>query len=251
MAHALGVSNSEILSRDSFSHDEFARIDRLISRRESGEPLQYILGEADFYGRDFHVGPGVLIPRADTESLINAAMKVIPRDKKFCFLDWGTGTGCIAITILMEFMNSCACMLENSPDALRYAMKNLSRYDLNNRAQIISRLDENFCDNEFDLLISNPPYIPSCEIASLMKTVRDYEPHSALDGGVDGMKFYRFIFSQALKVVKHEGYIILEAGDSYQVNALKTFAAEEFEFMQQFYDYNDFPRALVWRRRFC
>ncbi|MBQ6982911.1 MAG: peptide chain release factor N(5)-glutamine methyltransferase, partial [Synergistaceae bacterium] len=100
-SHALGVGSAEILARAEFSGDEERRIDALISRRVSGEPLQYILGEADFYGRDFAVGKGVLIPRHDTETLIEGVKKVFRKDEIFRFLDWGTGSGCIAITILL------------------------------------------------------------------------------------------------------------------------------------------------------
>ena len=111
-SHALGVGSAEIFARAEFSGNDERRIEALISRRISGEPLQYILGEADFYGRDFAVGKGVLIPRHDTETLIEGVKKVFRKDEIFRFLDWGTGSGCIAITILLEFPKSEGCMID-------------------------------------------------------------------------------------------------------------------------------------------
>ena len=239
-AHALGVGSAGVLARrEDLSPEESLRIDAVISRRVAREPLQYILGETDFYGRDFAVGSGVLIPRHDTETLIDGVKKVFARDESFRFLDWGTGSGCIAITILLEFPNSQGCMLDVSPDALRYARENLNAYGLVDRAK--------FCaGDEFDLIISNPPYIPSDEIPSLMREVRDFEPHSALDGGHDGMKFYREILALSKGCLKRGGYIILEAGNFSQVRELESFAG--FEGVGKVYDAGNFPRCIILRR---
>ena len=246
ISHALGVSHSVILAREEFSRDECAKIEAVISRRINGEPLQYILGEADFYGRDFHVGKGVLIPRRDTETLIEAMKFFAGHDESFCFADWGTGSGCIAITIMLEFPNSFAYMIEQSNDAITFAHMNLERYDLIHRAEIISRLED--ITRKCKFIISNPPYIPSCEIDGLMKTVRDYEPLSALDGGHDGMNFYRLIISHSLNVLTDDGYLIFETGNMNQVHALKS-VSEDFMFVREFYDENQFPRCIVLRRR--
>ena len=242
-SYALGLSSSQIMAREKFSDDEIAKINALIKRRENHEPLQYIMGTADFYGRDFEVGEGVLIPRHDTETLIEAAKKYFSPEKKFTFLDWGTGSGCIAVTLLLEFKNSFAVMLEKSPDAIYYAKKNLERFNLNDRAEIIEELP----DKIFDLIISNPPYIPSREIKNLMPEVKNFEPESALDGGIDGMNFYKLIFSQAKSALKADGYIILETGNLEQVNTLKNLD-ENFIFEDEFLDTGNFPRCLVFRR---
>ncbi len=238
MSAALNMSHSQIFSRQNFSSHELAKIDSFISRRESGEPLQYILGESTFYGRDFRVGPGVLIPRQDTESLINLVKYCFNPEENFSFLDFGTGSGCIAVTILLEFANSFAYMLDISEKALFYARENISRYNLNQRSKIVKSLD-GFNEN-INLLISNPPYIESQEIAELDSSVKDYEPINALDGGIDGMKFYREIFANKLK----PRYIILETGNLAQVNALKNLS-HEYKFTREFLDSGNFPRALL------
>lgn len=244
--HALSLKHSVILARDSFSDDECAKIERVISRRIEGEPLQYIIGETEFYGRDFHIGRGVLIPRHDTETLIEAMKFIAKPDESFSFADWGTGSGCIAITILLEFPNSFAFMIDESDDALTYARMNLKRYNLTHRARIISRLEN--VNHKCRFIISNPPYIPSNEIDDLMKSVRDYEPRSALDGGHDGMDFYRLILSLSFNVLDDEGYLILETGNIVQVHALESMS-DDFIFVREFYDSNDFPRCIVLRRR--
>lgn len=229
-------------ARAEFSPDEAAKIERVIARRESGEPMQYITGEADFLGRDFRVGEGVLIPRHDTETLINAVMKCFASDEAFTFVDWGTGSGCIAATILLEFPKSHGYLVEASREAARYARENISRYDLAGRAEIIPDMNN---VKECRLLISNPPYIPSGEIGGLMTSVRDYEPHSALDGGIDGMKYYRQIFREAERV-KCE-YVILETGSMNQVQSLQ-FMSKNFTLCSKIYDDGNFPRCLTFRR---
>ncbi len=238
LSHALGVGTSEILSRPNFSVDEEHKINAVISRRISGEPLQYILGEADFYGRDFRVGPGVLIPRHDTETLIEGVKKCFSVDDSFRFLDWGTGSGCIAVTILLEFPNSSAKIFDISDEALSYARENLSRYGLEERANY---------DGELDLIVSNPPYIPSREIPGLMREVRDFEPGIALDGGADGMDFYREIFMLGLTELKRGGHLILETGSMNQVRELETLSCN-FEVDGKIFDDGNFPRCLILRR---
>ena len=246
-SYALGLSNSELMAKKNFSSEEISKINFLIKRRENHEPLQYIMGIADFYGRDFEVAPGVLIPRHDTETLIEAAKKIFLPDSKFTFLDFGMGSGCIAITLLLEFQNSFAYMLDVSEAALTQAEKNLERFEIEDRAKIISSLNLSLYEKNFDLIISNPPYIKSREIKNLMPEVKDFEPILALDGGEDGINFYKLIFSQAKSILKNNGYIILEAGDFEQVIKLKSLD-ENFIFEDQILDTGNFPRALIFKK---
>ena len=244
MAHALGVPLSLVYAHSEFTVEEAEMIESVIMRREAGEPLQYILGEGDFWGRDFAVGKGVLIPRHDTETLIQAVMKYFALDEEFTFIDWGTGSGCIAITILLEFTNAYGYLVENNPYAEKYALKNINRYNLTHRAMITTAIPHNI---HCKLIISNPPYIPTGEIAGLVKTVRDYEPHSALDGGFDGLMYYREIFAEAEKMECQ--YVFLETGNVNQLQSLKTMSTK-FLCCDQLYDYGNFPRCLVFSRRY-
>lgn len=183
----------------------------------------------------------MLIPRHDTETLIDGVKKIFDREESFTFLDWGTGSGCIAVTILLEFPNSRGCLLDVSPDALTYARKNINRYGLNERST-----QKIFDSEQFDLIISNPPYIPSGEITGLMREVKNFEPHNALDGGNDGMTFYREILALALKSLKHGGYIIFETGNLKQVNEIETCGG--FESVSKIFDTGNFPRCIILRR---
>ena len=242
IAHALGVKHSEVYARCEFSPEEAAKIESVIARREKGEPLQYIMGEADFFGRDFAVGDGVLIPRHDTETLIIAMIKLFARDEAFTFIDWGTGSGCIGATLLMEFPKARGCLVEASYNAANYARANLSRYALTDRAIILHDMN---AVKECRVIISNPPYIPSGEISGLVRTVRDYEPHFALDGGQDGLMCYRQIFRQAERVMCQ--YVILEIGSMYQVQSLQDISSK-FTLCGKVYDDGNFPRCLVFKK---
>lgn len=251
--HALNINSAQLLTRD-FSEQDFNILNKFIARREQGEPLQYIINSSSFYGRDFITGPGSLIPRQDTESLINAALELFNNNLNLKFLDWGTGTGCIAITLLLELQNSFAFMLDKSQDALNYARQNLEKYNLKDRAELLLNLEdsqdnfkifkpENF-ENNLDLIISNPPYIASNQIQHLMREVRDYEPHLALDGGADGLDYYKIIFNLASSSLKAQGRLILEIGDHNQFNYLKNFD-NNFKFIKAFKDNSSFPRCMA------
>lgn len=242
IAHALGLSTSQVLARSEFTSEEAAKVESVIVRRENGEPMQYITGEADFYGRDFRVGQGVLIPRHDTEALITGVMKQFARDEAFTFIDWGTGSGCIALTLLLEFPNAYTYMLDISSTAREFARINIERYGLSERAKLLATP----ANLKADVIVSNPPYIPTDEIVSLMRSVRDFEPHTALDGGTDGLRFYGEIFALAVNVGSE--YVFLETGSINQVQSLKTLSSEYY-CCDEVLDDGNFPRCLTFKRR--
>ena len=253
--HALGVSSAALLAHPELY--ERPEVQALLRRREAGEPLQYILGEAPFLGRDFHVGPGVLIPRQDTETLIAAALEFVPDGDPFTFLDWGTGSGCIAATLLLERSGAFALMADRSLAALTCAQENLKRYGLESRARLLrTETPEDIILSEKEhcaLVLSNPPYIPTGDIPGLMREVRDHEPHEALDGGPDGMDFYRALFRHAPRWLKPGGFLILEMGDDTQTEALlspefqRCFNPKGLAFVHTFPDNSGVSRCTVWR----
>lgn len=242
--HALNINSAQLLTRD-FNEQDFNILNQFISRREQGEPLQYIINSSSFYGRDFITGPGALIPRQDTESLINAALELFNNNLNLKFLDWGTGTGCIAITLLLELQNSFAFMLDKSQDALNYARQNLAKYNLTDKAELLLN-NKLYSFNNLDFIISNPPYIPTRQIQNLMREVRDYEPHLALDGGSDGLDYYKIIFNLACSSLKAHGILILEIGDGKQADYLKNFN-NKFKFIKAFKDNSGFPRCMAFK----
>ena len=232
------------------SPEESARAERLIRRRENGEPIQYILGSAPFRGLEFEVGPGVLIPRPETELLVELALSLLPNDD-FTLLDWGTGSGCIAASILLERPRARALMAERNPQALACAWRNLRRHEVLGRSLLLhSQAPEDLpVVAECDLVVSNPPYIPTEALAGLMREVRDFEPRMALDGGPDGMDCYRALFLHAPHWLKPSGFLLLEVGDAHQAEALKAQPDKDFEFLRGMLDLSAIPRCMAWRYR--
>ena len=255
--HALGLSSAELMARPDMelTSEQAERLDALFQCRAEGEPLQYIIGDAPFFGRDFNVGAGVLIPRHDTETLISAVKSVLPKEAAFGFMDWGTGSGCIAITLLLEFPKSTAIMAEKSQSAIEYARLNLERYGLENRAVLMNTKtpDDIRLTARLEIVISNPPYIPTDEIPTLMREVRDYEPHEALDGGADGLDCYRALFRRSPYWLKPGGLLFLENGSAAQSEAMRSqvfkrrFNRKGLTFIREFSDDAGVPRCSLWK----
>lgn len=220
----------------------------LIRRRESGEPIQYILGSAPFRGLEFEVGPGVLVPRPETELLVDLALSLLP-ENGFRFLDWGTGSGCIAASLLAERPQAYGLLAEKNPLSLACAWRNLRRHGLLGRGLLLhSRMPKDLpVASECDLVVSNPPYIPTGAIPELMREVRDFEPRMALDGGADGMDFYRALFENSPRWLKPGGLLLMEMGDAYQAGGLRDKTPQGFDFICDISDVSAIPRCMVWR----
>lgn len=193
-----------------------------VRRRGQGEPVQYITGQAWFLNRCYFVGPGVLIPRPETEQLVVTALSKL---KEGPFLDLGTGSGCIALSILLEHAKCDeGYAVEISPDALAYARANAKRFGIASRVKFIEgdmfeALPQNL-KNQFEMILSNPPYL-DMDMDEIDLSVRNFEPGLALDGGRGGLDFYRKILRDAGVWLKPEGYLILEIGLN-QVDAIKS-----------------------------
>jgi release factor glutamine methyltransferase len=184
-----------------------------IDRRLKGEPVSRILGVREFYGRVFTVTPATLDPRPDTETLIEAALSFMPADRPCRLIDLGTGTGAIALTLLAERPLAEAVLTDISPQALAVARDNAGRLSVASRASFIET--SWFADvvGRFDLILSNPPYIPTAILPTLEPDVQEFDPKSALDGGLDGLGPYREIAAQALPFLAPQGHVIVEIGE--------------------------------------
>lgn len=251
LCHASGHSAAALLAHQDSPLDEEARV-RLeleLCRRESGEPIQYILGSAPFRDLELEVGPGVLVPRPETELLVDLALSLLPGDG-FVFLDWGTGSGCIAASILLERPRAFGLLAERNPQSLSCAWRNLRRLGLLGRALLIhSRTPGDLpVDAECDLVVSNPPYIPTEAIDGLMRDVRDFEPRMALDGGADGLDCYRALFGAAPLWLKPGGLLVLEMGDAHQAELLEGHS-DRFDFLRGVLDFSAITRCMAWRYR--
>ena len=189
----------------------------MINRRLAHEPLQYILGEWCFLDFDVNVGEGALIPRPETEEVFLATVEHIKNifsETNFKFADVGTGTGILGIAMAKNFTRSSGYLVDISEKALEIANNNLLKYsELKSRLSLIkSDLLETFTEHSLDVIISNPPYIKSDEIKTLMSEVVDYEPHIALDGGKNGLVIIEKLLKQSEKVLKNKGLLIFEHG---------------------------------------
>lgn len=214
LAHILEIEPAHIsLFSDPIPADKLALFEEMVDRRLTGEPVAYIVGEQGFWTLDFYVNKHTLIPRPDTELLVEIGLKAIEGITKPRIADLGTGSGCILLSILSESGTSTGVGVDVSPDALDIARRNAERHGLNARAQFIqSDWFEGLAGEKFDLIVSNPPYIPAEDIAGLMSDVRDFEPASALNGGQDGLDYYRQISSHANRFLMENGYLAFEVG---------------------------------------
>ncbi|MGN0562261.1 MAG: peptide chain release factor N(5)-glutamine methyltransferase [Candidatus Fimenecus sp.] len=243
---ATGISASQRLANPAqpVSDSGQARFYALLERRLHGEPLQYILGKWSFYGRDFFVGEGVLIPRPETEQLVETANAHI-RDKQYRVIwDLCAGSGCIGLTVALENPDTNVYLFEKYDAALYYLQKNRDALGVKNAKIIQADIFEYLPQNGFftDLLLSNPPYIPSAELGLLQREVQK-EPHTALDGGADGLDFYRTIAARWLPFVKAGGEMLLECGDGQGAAVASIFQHNTAQQTVR-YDFNDIDRFV-------
>ena len=218
----------------------------LVKRRGQREPLQYIVGSTSFCGFEILVNRHALVPRSETELLAEEGWKFFGKNKT-TVLDFGTGSGCIAIALAVKCPNGKIVATDISPDALALARENAGR---NNVAERIEFLQGNgfaalSADSKFDLIVSNPPYIPSAEIETLQPEVRDFDPRAALDGGADGLEFYRLIAAQAGPFIKTGGKIMVEFGDGQAEAIRKIFEDEKWIVEAVKEDYSQRARILI------
>ncbi len=221
------------------SSDQEMKISEVLERRRGREPIQYVIGSVDFCGFKIRVGPGVLVPRPETELIVEEAIKTVeslrPKipgeslqdsglpiaDRELRILDLCTGSGCLALALAGEFPNSRVFGTDISGIALEYATSNAEMNEITNTTFREGDLFEPFCGLRFDLIVSNPPYVRRSEIGHLAPEVRTWEPVTALDGGDDGLQFYRRILSQVLDYLSNEGSLIIELGQGQAASVLK------------------------------
>ena len=218
VCHAAGLSHEAYIARtrDQLRPEAAARLGAVIERRLKREPVARIIGSREFYGRAFRLGPHALDPRPDTESLIEAALVIVERrglnDSPLTLLDLGTGTGCILVTLLAELPRAQGVGTDMSCGALASAATNAERLGVASRAAFVAADWLDAIGGKFDLILSNPPYVASGEIAGLAADVAAYDPILALDGGPDGLDAYRRIAARAGEVLAEHGRLVVEIG---------------------------------------
>lgn len=216
LGHVLQCKPIDVVARSAEepTAEEKARYRELIRRRVEGCPTAYLTGTREFYLLSFDVTPAVLIPRPDTETLVMQAIDVLKRKPDAVGLDLGTGSGCIAVSLTHLEPRTRFTAVDISPDALEVAHRNAAKHGVAGRidfrrGDLFGALTES---DRFDLILSNPPYIPPTEISELAIEVRDHEPRIALDGGPDGLAFYRRIAADAGRFLNPGGRVLVEIG---------------------------------------
>jgi release factor glutamine methyltransferase len=218
LAYLLGKDRSFILTHadDALSEDKTQAFDNLLARRAGGEPLQYITRRQEFFGLDFEVTPDVLIPRPETELLVETALNLFDAKGARVICDLGTGSGCIAIALLNQWPAARAVALDISPAGLTVAQRNASYHAVGDRVEFLSsdcfEAVRETHQLAFDLIVSNPPYVETGELDSLQREVRDFEPHSALFAGADGLAVIRRLLNDAGDFLKADGFFLFEIG---------------------------------------
>jgi len=235
------------------SDDDVDKVVKALNRRLEREPLQYILGTQGFMGLDFIVTPGVLIPRHDTETLVAYAIDLLATLETPYVLDIGTGSGAIILSILKALKGAQGVAIDISVEALNVARQNAERFNIGSRVDF--RESDIFSGmtlrekQAFDLIISNPPYIPLDDKETLQREITEYEPESALYGGVDGLSFYRKIIPEAKAYLKSGGWLMFEAGHD-QAPAVETLLRQcKYEEVSHFNDLRGVSRFIIGRKQ--
>lgn len=252
IAHALGLTTADVRLRgaDPVAPEALPRIEAYAAQRLSGMPVARLVGEKEFWSLSFTLSPETLVPRPDTETVVEAALATIAdRAAPLRILDLGTGSGAILAALLVELPGATGIGVDQSEGAARTARDNLARAGLQGRGTVIVGDWASALGGGFDLVVSNPPYIPSIDIVGLAIEVRENDPLAALDGGADGLSSYRIIAAEAPRLLKAGGHLVLELGIGQEAEVAALAGAAGLAITGPARrDLGGIPRALVARR---
>lgn len=240
----------EILNPDfQVGNDALQRLDKAIVERLNGKPVYRIIGKREFYGIEFHLSADTLEPRDDTEALVDLVLpeirSIADRYGEAKIVDMGTGTGAIAIALLANVNGLKATAVDISDDALKTASLNAENARVADRFSSLKSDWFSGFSGKFDMVISNPPYIPESEISTLATEVKKYDPLRALSGGKDGLQFYRKLAEECRPFLKPHGMIAVEIGKDQEKDVIALFSENDFELKKTRKDLNGILRALL------
>jgi release factor glutamine methyltransferase len=228
------------------SDDIIEKYQRFLIRRLNHEPVAKIIGKKSFWKDDFIVNEHVLDPRPDSEVIIEAALELFAnKNKPYRFLDLGTGSGCLLLSLLKEFPNAIGIGIDISSDALKITQANVESLSLQNRVSLIQQNWGDSLVEKFDLIVSNPPYIPFKDIDNLAQDVKLYDPQLALNGGIDGLDPYRYLAKQLLYLLKKDSYAILEFGQGQGLYIREIFKQHGYQVHKMLIDLSGIERAII------
>ena len=249
VSHLINIPRESIYSRlkENLPSNKAEELKKLISRRVNKEPIAYILNNKEFWSTNFYVDRSVLIPRPETEVLIDLILSQINNKNNYLnILDIGTGSGCILLSLLKELTKAKGIGIDKSLKAITVAKKNSISQQLDSRASFKNiNLEEIKFDKKFDLIVSNPPYLPDVSLKNLNLDIKLYEPKIALQGGVQGVDFLCKIISLASKIIKINGLLALEIGDNQFHILAKYLKENRFKILNKYILINKQVRCLV------
>ena len=217
----------------------------LIERRRKGEPIAYLINKKEFWKNEFYVNENVLIPRPDTELIIDQVLKIYSKNSQLQILDIGTGSGCILLSILKERTSFYGTGIDISKKSINVSKFNANRLKLDNRVKFYNSDVDNFKIGKYDLIVSNPPYIKLLSLKYLEKDVVNFEPKLALSGGFDGFSKIRKVISKANTLIKKNGKLILEIGFKQRNKVKKILKKEGFYINRTLKDYGNNDRCII------
>lgn len=248
LSHVIGRDRAFLIAHPeaTIAEHQLKQFEEFIARRAQGEPLQYITGHQEFFKLDFEVTPDVLIPRPETELIVEAALELVDPDAEFAFTDLGTGSGCLAVSILNECRKARAIGIDTSKQALRVAQRNAERHRVANRLRLVQSdlFDAISVNDTFDLIVSNPPYVSDDEMKTLQREVQR-EPRAALAGGSDGLALIRRLLHDAPGHLKSGGYLVSEFGINQDGAIRDLIDREVWKLIEIRNDLQQIPRTIV------
>ncbi len=253
VAHVAGKDRTFIISHaeDRLDSDQLDQLKEYAQRRARGEPFQYITGRQEFFGRSFEVNKDVLIPRPETELLVETALYLSPaRDGRLRICDVGTGSGCIAITLLMERPFARSVGIDVSASALRVAQRNAMLHEVSERLSLVRSdcLTGVALSSKFDMIVSNPPYVASGAVAGLQREVRDHEPRAALAAGLDGLAIIHRLLIESGPHLVAGGLLLFEFGFDQGAAIERLVAASDWKMIEIQKDLQGIPRIAALQR---
>ncbi len=246
LADIMGLKREFLITNDkiNISEDIRKKYNTAINRRINHEPIAYITGKKEFWSEDFVTNKSTLVPRPETELLIYKIVDVF-KNKRINILDIGTGTGCILLSLLKELYNSRGIGIDISSEAIKIAKVNSKNFNLTNRAKFKNSEIDNYNREKYDLIVSNPPYIPSKDIKKLSKDIINFEPKEALDGGHDGLDLIKKVIYKSNILLKRNGMLALEIGFGQYRRVSEILRKYKFKEYSKINDYNGNVRCII------
>jgi len=247
LSSVLKKSKNHLLLNSSIKIDEdkIDTFNKLVERRKKREPIAYILKQKDFWKSTFYVDRNVLIPRPDTEILIEEILYNYSKNQKLSVLDIGTGSGCIIISILKDRPNFKGTAIDVCKNALNVAKYNAKMHQLENRIKFYKSSVDNFFKDKYDLIISNPPYINKFDLKYLERDVIGFEPSLALEGGIDGFTVLKKVIKKSSRLLKIGGKLVLEIGFDQKLKVIKLLKKEKYFVNKIAKDYGNRDRCVI------